>query len=137
MCYSSVFYNISVLIMWLMGVLKDKNLLFSHQQKFTNDPTVPLFLLNVAFSESLLLKAPLEPKIYKLYFFTFFLFNFWPPSKDTPSKILGPPTQPENHLDSCSGGFKEPENTQQLKSRKRWHPAQNMPGLVEPTTRYS
>ena len=46
-----------------MGILKDKNLLFSHQQKFTNDPTIPRFLLNVVFSESFLLKAPLEPKI--------------------------------------------------------------------------
>ena len=41
-----------------------------------------------------------------------------------------PPIQPENHLDSCQGGSKEPENTQQLMSRERWYPPQNMPGLL-------
>ena len=28
-------------------------------------------------------------------------YQFLAPNKDTPSKILGPSIQPENHLDSC------------------------------------
>ena len=56
--------------------------------------------------------------------------RFLTASKDTPSKIFGSPIQPESHLCSCKGDFKEPENIQQLKSREMLLPLKNMLGLL-------